>query len=408
MGSLNSTLTSDQVMAGTAVAAVVAVSAALYTSQPPVPNTSGEVEGQKDAAAKKSRRKKGKARDADGSTTPPLLAAPAALFGDEKDQVSSAAEDTAAKLSNSLQVPLASSMNKSSKKKRKVKSSTNTPAKSSDDEEKTPEPQARLHQQDSGGGVASSSSSLKAGGGSGKKTATNKLMAASTVSMDASWTRVDSGRSGGSEAEASSDAGGATTSVTGDEGSSIPSGAGEEEPKTLAEKLVAKPPRTEVDDMLPADPGLARVMRIGGQPVPEKPAGISWRDYEDADELQHSTDADAEDEGWGIVQGKKPRPPIPAATEASSSTGSSVRIPGLPSIISDADLAKRQRQRDAKREAVKAAKADGEAERLAILAKYKREQEKARMDAQGKKAGKSSKLSGGMTASVQDGNLVWE
>lgn len=58
--------------------------------------------------------------------------------------------------------------------------------------------------------------------------------------------------------------------------------------------------------MLPADPGLARVMRIGGAPVQETPGGISWRDYEDADELQQSTDADGEDDdGWGIVQGKK-------------------------------------------------------------------------------------------------------
>ncbi|KAG9027967.1 hypothetical protein FRB95_007014 [Tulasnella sp. JGI-2019a] len=412
MGSINSTLSSEQVMAATAVAAIVTVSA-LY-NKPTAPNATGGEGGDSDAtaAAKKPRRKKGKATSSttkvedDGSATPPLLAAPAALFDDSKDQVISTAEDTATKLSNSLQVPLAAS--KSSKKKRKAKSatSTSTPAKSSDDEEKTPEPQTRPQQ----GGMASSSSSSKAG----KKTAVNKtLMAESfitTPSMDASWTRVDPRRSAatlgksGSEAEASSDAG-VTTSGAGDESSIRSATGGEDERLTLAEKLVAKPVKTEVDDMLPADPGLARVMCIGGQPVPETPGGISWRDYEDADELQHSTDADGDDEGWGIVQGKKPRTPIPEA-QAPSASGTS-RIPGLPSTISDAEIVKRQRQREAKREATKAVKADGEAERLAILAKYKREQEKARMDAQAKK-GKSSKLSGGMTASVQNGNLVWE
>lgn len=180
--------------------------------------------------------------------------------------------------------------------------------------------------------------------------------------------------------------------------------------------------------MLPADPGLARVMRIGGQAVPEKPSGISWRDYEDADELQQSTDADAEDEGWGIVQGKKPRtctscsktdtchsflvcliptgPQLPSESAGGgSSSASSSHI--YPSTISDAEIAKRQRQREARREAGKAAKAEGEEERLATLARYRREQEKARMDAQAKK-GKTSKLSGGMTASVQNGALVWE
>ncbi|EDR02904.1 uncharacterized protein LACBIDRAFT_332132 [Laccaria bicolor S238N-H82] len=70
--------------------------------------------------------------------------------------------------------------------------------------------------------------------------------------------------------------------------------------RTLAEKLLPKPRKTAVDDMLetPDHPTLSRVMRV--QPRPdEKPVdGFSWGDYEDVRE------ADADDEGWGVVKSK--------------------------------------------------------------------------------------------------------
>lgn len=397
MGSLQSSLSSEGVVAGTAVAAVVAV--ALYNAKLPTTGSSGDPAG---PSAKKPRKRKGKGvKEGDDDGTPPSLAAPAALFDDTlKDSVAGIGSDGGStnKMSNSLQVP------KASKKKRKSAKSAGTTARSDDElSEKTPEPQRAP--------ATSSTSSLRASGGAGKKTklADSTASLTSSPSIDASWMRVDSrakGRGkregtgsdpGTSAAEASSDAG-ATTSATGDEAETG------DDRQTLAERLVQKPPKTEVDDMLPADPGLARVMRIGGHPIQETPGGISWRDYEDADEMQQSTDADAEDdEGWGIVQGRK-RTPRPAETTPPSSASNS-RI--LPSTISEADAAKRQRQREAKREARKEAKADGEAQRLATLARYKREQENERMEAQAKKGG-GKVLSGGMNASVQNGALVWE
>lgn len=65
-------------------------------------------------------------------------------------------------------------------------------------------------------------------------------------------------------------------------------------------------------------------------------------------------------------------------------------------------MTKKQRQNAAKREAQKAAKAEAEAQRLATLAKHKRELEKAKIAEQYSK-------SGGSSASVNDkGHLVWD
>ena len=81
------------------------------------------------------------------------------------------------------------------------------------------------------------------------------------------------------------------------------------------------------------------------------------------------------------------------------------------SSSSSAEQSKRQRQNAAKREAQKVAKASAEADRLATLAKHKRELERAKMVEQfaGGGGGKGGKTSGGMTASVDaNGKLVWE
>lgn len=70
-------------------------------------------------------------------------------------------------------------------------------------------------------------------------------------------------------------------------------------------------------------------------------------------------------------------------------------------------LTKKQRQHAAKREAQKAAKADAEQDRLATLAKHKRELERARMAEQTKTTKKTA--SGGMSAYVdENGKLVWQ
>ena len=61
-----------------------------------------------------------------------------------------------------------------------------------------------------------------------------------------------------------------------------------------------------------------------------------------------------------------------------------------------------------RRKAEKEAKAQAEAERLATLAKHKRELEKARMMEQYAK-GSKGKASGGMSATVdENGKLVWQ
>jgi len=69
------------------------------------------------------------------------------------------------------------------------------------------------------------------------------------------------------------------------------------------------------------------------------------------------------------------------------------------------ELTKKQRQNQTRRDAEKAAKAEAEKERLAKLAKHKKDLENERIKAQYSKG----KLSGGMKATVdQRGNLIWE
>lgn len=181
----------------------------------------------------------------------------------------------------------------------------------------------------------------------------------------------------------------------------------------------------------PDHPTLARVIRV--QPLPdEKPAsGFSWGDYED---IRVSTDggendADGEDDGWGIVRTKRQSEfynvhflhlLVVMINNASAILSSLIGVDRAsvstftPSSHHQTQKAsetmtKRQRQNAQKRENEKAAKAEAESLRLALLAKHKRELEKARILEQhnGKSGGNSS--SGGMRASVDDrGKLVWE
>jgi hypothetical protein len=77
-----------------------------------------------------------------------------------------------------------------------------------------------------------------------------------------------------------------------------------------------------------------------------------------------------------------------------------------PSQAAPETLTKKQRQNLAKREAQKAAKADAETERIAALAKHKRQLESMRMAEQ---SVSRKKQNGGMVASLDDkGHLVWD
>ncbi|KAI0761849.1 hypothetical protein BD413DRAFT_588059 [Trametes elegans] len=170
--------------------------------------------------------------------------------------------------------------------------------------------------------------------------------------------------------------------------------------RTLAEKLLPKPRKTGVEDLLeePDYPQLSRVMRIQPRADERPAAGFSWADYEDVDDSRATADdADGEDDGgWGVVQSRRPKP-----KQAGSTPGHTPTPQKAPET-----LTKKQRQHAARREAEKAAKADAEAERLATLAKHKRELDKLRLAEQTKS---STKVSGGMSATVdENGKLVWQ
>lgn len=151
-------------------------------------------------------------------------------------------------------------------------------------------------------------------------------------------------------------------------------------------------------------PTVSRVMRV--QPTQnEKPApGFSWADYEDVHVA--ADDADGEDDGgWGVVKSR-------TRTRKLSRASSSIFIDEFPGSeqtrtqesSESAGDSKKQRQNAAKRDAQKAAKASAETERLATLARHKRDLEKLRIAEQYKQSGKKPTS----TASVNDGHLVWD
>ncbi|KAG0698089.1 hypothetical protein DFH29DRAFT_984034 [Suillus ampliporus] len=171
--------------------------------------------------------------------------------------------------------------------------------------------------------------------------------------------------------------------------------------RTLAEKLLPRPRKTAVDDMLerPDYPGLARVMRVHPR-ADEAPApGFSWQDYEDVDDGSGTlNDADGEGDGeWGIVKGK-------GRSKAS-------RPSTTPSQLVQKDpegLTQKQRQNAKRNQALKAVKADAEAERQAKLAERKRAREREQLIDQSRGGG-GKQISGGMSASVDSrGKLVFD
>ncbi|KAG1752286.1 uncharacterized protein EDB91DRAFT_1101566 [Suillus paluster] len=217
-----------------------------------------------------------------------------------------------------------------------------------------------------------------------------KTTAASVLAITTDMTSSDVGPSTGDSSVAEAASASADAGTRGDNR------------RTLAEKLLPKPRKTAVDDMLerPDYPGLARVMRVHPR-ADEAPApGFSWKDYEDVDDGSNTlNDADGEGEGeWGIVKGKgrskTSRPP----------TTSSQSVQKAP----EGGLTQKQRQNARRNQLVKAAKADAEAERQANLTERQRAREREQIIDQSHRGG-GKQTSGGMQAFVNSrGKLVYD
>ncbi|KAI6149203.1 hypothetical protein BKA82DRAFT_1001460 [Pisolithus tinctorius] len=249
-----------------------------------------------------------------------------------------------------------------------------------------------------------------------------QLQSSPSFDTDGSWTRVGSHSPKESDGKAGVSVAVSTNFTSSDVGASA---AGEsfvaeimdedigdptdgnvaETRRTLAEKLIPKPRRTGVEDMLqkPDVPALARVMRVVPRADGLQVQGSTWKNFED-DATPRTTvnDTDGEDDGgWDIVKGKSSRnlgtTLIPQQT-----------TPLLPQLSPDRAMTKKQRQNAKKREVVRAAKAEAEATRLEGLAKHKRQLERQRIIEQSRSGG-GKRPSGGMQAVVDDkGKLVWE
>ncbi|EJU03495.1 hypothetical protein DACRYDRAFT_105656 [Dacryopinax primogenitus] len=259
----------------------------------------------------------------------------------------------------------------------------------------------------------------------------------SAADPDGPWTRVETRRSartanhasgiagiaagtGGSDRHVEGSIGDITTSVTeedsgiGEVGEAAEGEEGESEKgpsgvmRSTVERMLPRPRKTAVDDMLetPAQ-SVSRVMRVKPSAEERPAAGFSWADYEDVEDSAGGAGAEeADDEGeWGIVKSRNRR-----ATSHNGFASSSGSTPASRPAKASETLTKKQRQNARKREADKSLRSDQEAERLALLARHKRELENERMKEQARgSGGANKKLSGGMRASVNEkGALVWE
>ncbi|KIP01249.1 hypothetical protein PHLGIDRAFT_27046 [Phlebiopsis gigantea 11061_1 CR5-6] len=218
---------------------------------------------------------------------------------------------------------------------------------------------------------------------------------------DEPWTRVESRRRAAAPQQPAVSDAGITTSVT---GTSSPVAertedehalGTDENRRTLAERLLPKPRKTHVEDMLetPDVPSVARVMRVTPRADERPAAGFSWADYEDVDNSGITADdADGEDESGWITKSSRIR------SKPSDST--------VPTRTTPETLTKKQRQNQKRKELEKSEKAAARVEQEAALARHKRELEKVRMQEQ---FAKGKKASGGMKASVDaKGHMVFE
>ncbi|GMK58231.1 hypothetical protein CspeluHIS016_0502630 [Cutaneotrichosporon spelunceum] len=178
-------------------------------------------------------------------------------------------------------------------------------------------------------------------------------------------------------------------------------------PKTLAEKLVPKPRKTKVDDMLePEDrpPQLARVMRVV---QPEK-----IQKYADDYASSEWSDEPRQDDGWNVVAAKK------KPVSVSIGGGGSGSSPARPKASVNEPLTKLQRKNQKKSEAKRAAKEVEEADRLRRLALHKKDLEREKINAvyntqQKKVVRERGRVveggSGGQGATLNHkGQLVWD
>lgn len=290
--------------------------------------------------------------------------------------------------------------------------------------------------------VTSSLASQSGGDGDGDVPGTSKALLSETTSpkagselrtaeirtwsfdTDSSWTRIDT-RQGARGAKAatgsddqihaisadmtSSDVGPSTGDsliaerTDEDESPSLGAGTPGDKRRTLAERLLPKPRKAAVDDMLERSdyPSLARVMRVQPRPDEAPAPGFSWKDYEDVDVDDSSgtlNDADEEGDGkWGIVKGKG------RAKVSRPSTTPSQLAQQAPEA-----LTKKQRQNAKRNQMLKEAKADAEIERQAKLAERRRALEREEIINQSRRGG-GKQTSGGMQATVDSrGKLVWD
>ncbi|TFK24052.1 hypothetical protein FA15DRAFT_619886 [Coprinopsis marcescibilis] len=411
MGSTQSYLSSQSTITAILVVCALGLGYSFRPAQPlPLTDTPKAQDNKK--------RKKKKAKDdllpeAEGSSTPRAAEQPASI------QVVSFPEVIPGQFDSAPEAPdsMAQSQTLNSSKAKKVKKRK---TKGQDAESATPVPK-KLDQQEEhseASPVKPSKTKQPRSEASISDLAGSVLRQSSTsVDTDGSWTRVDRKRGSGGEplpsAEATTSDAGLTTSVTGNSSpvaertedesfSPNPRGSGENR-RTLAEKLLPKARKTGVEDLLdePDVPTLSRVMRIKPGPDEKPASGFSWADYEDVRVTDGGeNDADGEDDGWGVVQSRKPKTSRPASASASQ-----VQV----SQNQDSSAkTKKQRQNAQKKEAQKATKVAAEEERLAALARHKRDLERLRIAEQASKpAGKT--VSGGMKASVnENGKLVWE
>lgn len=95
------------------------------------------------------------------------------------------------------------------------------------------------------------------------------------------------------------------------------------------------------------------------------------------------------------------------STSNSQISGAASNAAGGSSAASAAET-KKQRQNAARRDAQKAARAEAEAERLASLARHKRELERAKIAEQYSSKGKGGKTPDSKASVDANGKLVWD
>lgn len=238
----------------------------------------------------------------------------------------------------------------------------------------------------------------------------------STASLDtdSSWTRVESS-SRHTQPASQSDAD-AEDQTTSDDGTDHLEGSTsglhpviENRTRTLAEKMLPKPRKTGVEDMLqkPDYPTLARVVKVKPSAGEQPAAGFSWGDYEDVSSsvpAGTTTNDEEDNDGWGVVKGRGGR------TNSNRAAGSTTNIASSSTSAPTAsgDMSKRQRQNAKKRDAAKAAKVEGERERLSVLKGHKSELERMRMIEQATGRGGDGKQKGSVASLDANGKMVWD